>query len=65
MFNFAGIVEYISNFLYTYILIAILIALGLYFTIKSNFVQFRYIKEMLRLLGDSGSAEKEKGHVSS
>ena len=65
MFNFAGIVESISNFLYTYILIAILIALGLYFTIKSNFVQFRYIKEMFRLLGDSGSAEKEKGHVSS
>ena len=65
MINFASIIESISNFLYTYILIAILILLGIYFTFKSNFVQFRYIKEMFRLLGDGGTTEKEKGHVSS
>lgn len=65
MINFASVIESISNFLYTYILIAILILLGVYFTIKCNFVQFRYIKEMFRLLGDGGSGEKEKGHVSS
>ena len=31
----------INDFLWTYILIALLIAIGLYFTIKTNFVQFK------------------------
>lgn len=57
--NFAGSIEWLSNFLYTYILIALLIALGLFFTYKTKFVQFRYIKEMFRLLGDGASSEKE------
>ncbi|WP_294403942.1 sodium:alanine symporter family protein [uncultured Clostridium sp.] len=63
--NFAGSIEWLSNFLYTYILIALLIVLGLFFTYKTKFVQFRYIKEMFRLLGDGASAGKEDGHVSS
>ena len=29
-----------NDFLWTYILIAVLIALGIYFTVKTNFVQF-------------------------
>lgn len=63
--NFAGIIEWLSNFLYTYILIFMLIALGIFFTYKTNFVQFRYIKEMFRLLGDGAANGKEDGHVSS
>lgn len=63
--NFAGSIEWLSNFLYTYILIALLIILGLFFTYKTKFVQFRYIKEMFRLLGDGASTGKEDGHVSS
>ena len=62
--NFAGIIEWLSNFLYTYILIFMLIALGIFFTYKTNFVQFRYIKEMFRLLGDGAANGKEDGHVS-
>ena len=54
-----------NDFLWTYILIAPLIILGLYFTFKTNFVQFRYIKEMFRLLGDGATSKKEKGSVSS
>lgn len=65
MINFASVIESVSNFLYTYILIAILITLGIYFTFKSNFVQFRYLKEMFRLLSDGGNVEKGKGQVSS
>lgn len=65
MITFASSVEWISNFLYTYILIALLIALGLFFTYKTKFVQFRYIKEMFRLLGDGATDGKEDGHVSS
>ena len=63
--NFAGSIEWMSNFLYTYILIAMLIVLGLFFTYKTKFVQFRYFKEMFRLLGDGAANGNEDGHVSS
>lgn len=55
-----------NDFLWTYILIAMLIALGIYFTIKTRFVQFRYFKEMFKLLGDSTSKDaKQEGKISS
>lgn len=54
MVNFLQNVISIGNtILWEYILIALLIFLGLYFTVKSNFVQFRLLGEMFRLLGDS------------
>ena len=54
----------INDFLWTYILIALLIAIGLYFTIKTNFVQFKNIKEMFKLLGEgSSSSEIGRAHV--
>ena len=56
----------INNYLWGFILIALLIVLGLYFSIKTNFVQFRYFKEMFRLLCDVGDKEsKKEGKVSS
>ena len=48
-----------NDFLWTYILIAVLIALGIYFTVKTNFVQFKNIKEMFKLLSE-GSSSSEK-----
>lgn len=63
--KFADSVAWLSNFLYTYILIALLIVLGIFFTYKTKFVQFRYIKEMFRLLSDGAYEGKEDGHVSS
>lgn len=33
----------LSNYLYTYILVILLIAAGLYFTIRTRFVQFRMV----------------------
>ncbi|ENZ02164.1 amino acid carrier protein [Clostridium thermobutyricum] len=54
-----------NDFLWTYILIAMLLALGLYLSIKTNFVQFRYIKEMFRLLGDGIGNKNKKGSISS
>ena len=65
MTNFLNIIEGTSNFLYSYILIFMLIVLGLYFTYKTNFVQFRYISEMFLLLKDSGTSNGEEEHVSS
>ncbi len=56
----------VNNVIWTYILIAALIVLGIYFTVKTNFVQFRYLKEMFRLLGEGASkGNKKEGQVSS
>ncbi len=57
------VVDVINTFLWSYILIAMLVTLGLYFTFKTKFVQFRYFKEMFRLLGDNTSSEE--GNISS
>ena len=56
----------INDFIWTYILIAMLIAIGVYFTFKTKFVQFTNFKEMFKLLGEgTNSKEKSKGQVSS
>lgn len=52
-----------NNILWSYVLIILLIGAGLFFTIKSGFVQFRFFKEMVRLLAEGTS--KTKGGVSS
>ena len=38
----------IDTFMYTYILVILLIAAGLYFTVRTKFVQIRYIKDMFK-----------------
>ena len=35
-------VNLVGGFLWTYIIIAVLILLGVFFTVKTNFVQVRY-----------------------
>jgi len=56
----------INDLLWTYILIIILLGCALWFTFKTNFVQFRMLKEMIHLLGDSTSkAEGKEHHISS
>lgn len=56
----------ISDALWSYLLIFILIGCGLWFTFRTRFVQFRMIGEMVRLLADS-SVPSDKGthHISS
>ena len=56
-----------NDILWSYVLIFSLLALGIYFTFKTKFVQFRYIKEMFRLLGDGfgDSKDKDKKGISS
>ncbi|EKO1911176.1 alanine:cation symporter family protein [Clostridium botulinum] len=57
-------ISVLNNYLWSYILIALLITLGLFFSFKSKFVQIRYFKEMFRLLGEGASKsgrEKHKG----
>lgn len=69
MENLTQILGAVNDFLWTYILIAMLIGCALYFTFKTKFVQFRMLKEMIRLLGDSTSLSKRddngQKHISS
>ncbi len=56
----------INDILWSYILIIMLLGCAVWFTIRSRFVQFRMIGEMIRLLGDSaGKGEKGEKHISS
>lgn len=47
-----NIISDINNVLWSYILIIVLIGLGLWFTVRTGFVQFRYFPEMIRVLFD-------------
>ncbi len=49
----------ISDFMYTYILIILLIGAGLYFTFRTKFVQFRMVPEALRVLGEKKKDGKD------
>ena len=53
----------VNDILWSYILIIMLLGCAVWFTIKSRFVQFRMIGEMIRLLGDS-AGKGEKGEKS-
>ncbi len=57
----------INDILWTYILIIMLLGCAIWFTIKTKFVQFKMIGEMLRLLTESGSKGHANGekHISS
>ena len=46
-----GFITVVSDFVWTYILIALLIGLGIYFTIRMRFVQFSLFKDSVKLLG--------------
>ena len=46
------IIGSISNFMYSYLLIVLLLAAGLYFTIRTKFVQFRLFGESIRVVGE-------------
>lgn len=59
-----SIISLTNDFLWTYILIAMLIVIGVYFTWKTGFVQFKNLKEMFKLLGE-GTSSKDKNQISS
>ena len=47
---YSGFIGSISNYLYTYILIVLLVAGGIYFTVRTKFVQFRFLPESIRIV---------------
>ncbi len=52
-----------NDFIWTYIVIALLLGVGVYFTYRTRFLQVRMIKEMLRVLKE-GRKEKREYHRS-
>ncbi len=56
----------VNDILWSYVLIIMLLGCAFWFTWKSRFVQFRMIKEMILLLGDSPKkASSHEKHISS
>ena len=56
------LVSQISNIMYSYLLIILLLAAGLYFTFRTRFVQFRLFTESIRVVGEK---PEKAGSVSS
>lgn len=56
-------INWLSGALYNYLLIYLLIGVGLFFTVKSGFVQFRLFPAMIRQIAESRS--DAKGGISS
>lgn len=48
----------LNEFLYSYILIILLVATGVYFSIRTKFVQFRLFKEGISLLGEKAHSKE-------
>ena len=60
-----NIINLTNDILWTYVMIAALIACALYFTIRSGFVQFRMIGEMIRQLANSNERKNaDEKHIS-
>ncbi|MEG1544022.1 MAG: alanine/glycine:cation symporter family protein [Tannerellaceae bacterium] len=63
---FSSLISGVNDILWSYVLIVMLLGCAVWFTLRTHFVQFRMIGEMVRLLCDSAgkTAGKEK-HISS
>ena len=61
-FDLAGTLDTISGFMYTYVLVALLIGVGLYFFIRTRAIPLRLFKESVRVVTEP---PQEEGEVSS
>ena len=55
---FASLVGNISNIMYSYVLIIMLLGVGLYFTFRTKFVQLRLLGESIRVISEKKSDDK-------
>lgn len=60
----SNMVSVINGYLWSYVLIAMLIGLGLWFSIRTKFVQIVQLREMCRLVTEGASAKPREGHIS-
>ena len=54
---FSKLISNISNIMYSYLLIILLIAAGLYFTFRTKFVQLRLLKESIKVVTEKKNDE--------
>lgn len=54
---FSSLIGNISNIMYSYLLIILLLAVGLYFTFRTKFIQFRLLKESIKVVTEKKSDE--------
>lgn len=60
------IINQVNDLLWGYVIIAVLVGCGVWFTVRMRFVQFRMLGEMVRLLNDSPLKVKgQERHISS
>ena len=64
MVTFDALITLLNDFLWSYVLIVLLLGCALWFTVRTRFVQFRFMGEMLRLLG-TAARKKEGKSISS
>ena len=50
--GFSGLIAHVSDLMYSYLLIILLLAAGLYFTLRSKGVQLRMLPESIRVIGE-------------
>ncbi|WP_397540107.1 alanine/glycine:cation symporter family protein [Rummeliibacillus pycnus] len=55
---FDSILKEVNTFLYSYVLIILLIGAGLFFSIKTKFIQFRLLPDMFKLLTEKAPKDK-------
>lgn len=55
----------INDWMYTYLLLFLLVGTGIYFTIRTRCVQLRFLKESFHVLKEKGQEENGKKQVSS
>ena len=55
---FSKLVETINNVMYSYLLIIMLLGVGLYFTFRTKFIQFRLLGESIRLVGEKKEGDE-------
>lgn len=65
MAGFETLIGTLNNWLYSYVLIIMLIGLGLFFTVKIKFKQFTLLGTMFKLMTESAEREDGKKGVSS
>lgn len=60
------IINQVNDLLWGYVIIAVLVGCGVWFTVRMRFVQFRMLGEMVRLLFDSPTKTgRQQKHISS
>ncbi len=57
--------ETVNGLLWNYVVIALLVLSGIWFTIRTRFVQIKWLPEMVRLLGEGVGTSTKGNHISS